>query len=677
MSDCCGNKNISVTRIVLVGTLRSKSHSLFRSRTTSQDLNLIDFKALAQRAGFGRNYSVKVGLFETHSPIGQTIESIGSMNIPGNPSPLRSPIRSTGYRTITPGKPNIPVNLPGTIKPNVVHNREYRCPEGYQFGGRFTDNRMSTCGAQLFDIPSPLGLAIGLIRRLARGVNTSAQQADSSIITGNLPGGSAIDTRKPVIPRVSIANPKVAAETANKLINDMGKVDKPVARMVRRDGFVLEPVVPAQVLRAIPDNRDMEGAHYLMAVTAPDQFGGQELGMLSNTGITKLSYVLPGGSTISLEKRRPLTVGERRKLGRTVNAVEKVSIDTDPAARLKEVANETGDGLAYTESFPNIPNANELVSKPGKKPVAKWVDAVFGKGKKATAVENNSLDNSVKKEIGKKISNLDDAITHLDNGGSLADIDPLIVQQVLTKQSVIKLQKLDNKRSIATLPNGDKYTIHTPSNKFEHLSQAFAANVQHAMGLETPDTVFIGQGDSRKYAVEDIASAIRGYKVDMSKTMKDFSPVDVARIMVSDWLTDQRDRGPAGIVPISSGKDVRPVLVNNTSSGLIALDKIEIANRSKMQIQDMYQAGRVSILKDYYLTLQENQKFAFKKEVDALLKKARDFNFTNFKTQVYSDGHLSDAEKIQIDIMQKILNQRVTFLTQSKDMLLRVLENKQ
>jgi hypothetical protein len=676
MSECCGSKNITATRIVLVGTMRSKSRSLFRVRTKSKDLNLIDFKALAQRAGFNKKYSVKVGIYETHSPIGQTIESIGSMNLPGNPSPLRSPVRSAGFRTITPGKPNIPVNLPGSVKPNVVRNREYRCPEGYQFGGRFTDNRMSTCGVQLFDIPSPLGLAIGVIRRLARGSNMSPQQAESRIITGNIPGGSTIDSRRPVIPRVSVSNPKVATEAANKLITDLGKTDKLTARMVRRDGFVLEPVVSAQVLRAIPDNRDMEGAHYLMSVASPDQFGGQELGMLSNTGVTKLSYVIPGGSTISLEKRRPLTVGERRKLGRTVNSVEKISIENDPTARLKEVANETGDGLAYTESFPNIPNANELVSKPGKKPVAKWVDVAFGKGKKAKLIEEGTANNSIKKEVGGKISNIDDAIAHLDKGGSLAEIDPLIIQQVLTKQSIIKLQKLDNKKSIATLPNGNKYTVYSPSNKFEHLSQSFAANVQHAMGLETPDVVFIGQGDARKYAVEDISSAMRGYKVDMSKTIKDFSPVDVARIMVSDWLTDQRDRGPAGIIPISNGSDIRPVLVNNTSSGLIALDKIEITNRSKMQIEDMYTASRVSVLKDYYLTLQENQKYAFKKEVDALLKKAREFNFTNFKTQVYNDGHLSDAEKIQIDIMQRILNQRVTFLTQSKEMLLRVLGNK-
>ena len=372
MIECCGEGfNVVKTRTVLIGVIKSKSHSLFTT-PLYDDENIVSYKALAQRAGVARGYSVKAGIWETHSPIGQLAGAGTSMTIPGDLGPLRSPIRSTGFRTVTPGKPNIPVNLPGSIKPNAVRNRTYRCPEGYQFGGRFTDNRLSTCGAQLFDIPSALGLAIGAIRRIARGARVAASQATVTPITGGAGGESVIQSRKPVIPRVSIANPKLATQEASKLISALGGVEAPTVRMVRRDGFVLEPVVSAQVLRAIPDNRDMEGAHYLMSVQSVDQLGGQELGLLSNTGVTKLSYVLPGGSSLSLEKKRPLTVGERRKLGRTVNTASAVSVENNPVARLQEVVNQTGDGIGYTESFVNISNPNEMVSKPGKKPVIKW-----------------------------------------------------------------------------------------------------------------------------------------------------------------------------------------------------------------------------------------------------------------------------------------------------------------
>lgn len=673
MSECCGEGfNVVKTRTVLIGVTKSKSRSLFNAPIRSDD-NMISYKALAQRAGVSRGYSVKVGIWETHSPIGQLVGAGTSIATPGDLGPLRSPIRSTAFRTITPGKPN----LPGSIKPNVAKNRTHRCPEGYQYGGRFTDNRLSTCGAQLFDIPSALGLAIGAIRRIARGARAATSQANVTPITGGATGESVIQSRKPVIPRVSIANPKLANQEASKLVSALGGVEAPNVRMVRRDGFVLQPVVSAQVLRAIPDNRDMEGAHYLMSVQSVDQLGGQELGLLSNTGVTKLSYVLPGGSSLSLEKKRPLTVGERRKLGRTVNTASAVSVENNPVARLQEVVNQTGDGIGYTESFVNISNPNEMVSKPGKKPVVKWVDVAFGKGKKATAVSETRGGNDASSEIGKKISNIDDAIAHLNKNGSIAEIDPLILQQVLAQASIIKSQKLDAKRTFITLPNGDKYTVYSQAKQFEHIGQKFASDMQQHLGLESPDVFFIGQGDTRKYAVQDPSTALRGFKVDNSKVFKDFSPADVARILIADILTDQRDRGPGSIVPMSDGNTARPVLVNNFTSGLVALDKIDITKRMNMQIDDLFSADRTTQYRQYWAQLRENQRFSFKKEIDALLKKARSFNFTNFKTRLYSDGRLSESEKNHLDIVNRILEQRITLLTNSKDILVRVLENKQ
>jgi hypothetical protein len=158
---------------------------------------------------------------------------------------------------------------------------------------------------------------------------------------------------------------------------------------------------------------------------------------------------------------------------------------------------------------------------------------------------------------------------------------------------------------------------------------------------------------------------------------KDFSPADVARILIADILTDQRDRGPGSIVPMSDGNTARPVLVNNFTSGLVALDKIDITKRMNMQIDDLFSADRTSQYRQYWAQLRENQRFSFKKEIDALLKKARSFNFTNFKTRLYNDGRLSESEKNHLDIVNRILEQRITLLTNSKDILVRVLENKQ
>ena len=627
--------------------------------------NIVEYKALARRSGLTRRYDVKVGLLGTHSPIGQGIQAIGSAAIPGNLSPLRSPVRSGIFGSLTPGKPRIPGGTGGA-------SQTTRCPEGYQYGGRFTDSRLSTCGQKLFDIPSPLGMAIGALRRLARGARAAGAGA-STPITGEAPPDSIVQSRKPQIPRVGNPNPVARASAAKNLVTQLGQTDTSVTRMVRKDGFVVEPVVPAQVLRAIPDNRDMEGADFMMTVQDLPQLGGQELGLLSNTGVTKLTYVLPGGSVLSLEKKRQLTVGERRKLGRTVNAAAKIDISKDPTARLKEVVIQTGDGIGYSESFVNIKNPNESVAKPGGQSTPKWVDEIFGKGKKAKPVENADRATDSSSAVGKDITGLAEAIEHISSGGSLADIDPSILQEAINKANVFKRQKLDSQREILETPGKNKFTLYTPSKQYEHIGQKFASDIQQHLGLESPDVYFVGTGEKRKYLVQDPSTLIRGFELDRKKTFSDYKPEDVAKMLVSDWLTDQRVRDPGSILALSNGAETRPVVTNNFTSGLTDLDKVSIVERQKLAIADFVDGADGDKYVVYFQKLQQQQRFAFRREIDALLLRARQFNFTQFKNRLYSDGKLSDAEKAHLNIIGRILELRIQKYADSRETLMDIL----
>ena len=627
------------------------------------DQNLVDYKALSRRSGLTRKYDVKVGLLGTHNPICQAAQSIGSVALPGNLSPIRNPIRSGGWRALTPGKPNIPGRVPGG-------DGVSRCPEGYQYGGRFTDSRLSTCGAKLFGLPSALGLAIGALRRVARGAIT-ASRGQSTAITGEPMPESIVESRRPQIPRVGNENRGASVAAARNLVSEIGRVDKPVVRMVRRDGFVLEPVVSAQVLRAIPDNRDMEGATYLLSVQSADQMGGQELGLLSNTGMTKLTYVLPGGSQISLEKKRPLTVGERRKLGRTVNSAAKIDVSNDPTARLKEVVNQTGDGIGYSENFVNVKNPNESVSKNGKT-IPRWADEIFGKGKKAKPLAESGRETDSESQVGKQITDLDRAVALISEGGKLSEIDPKILGQAISKSNVFKLEKLDSKRTLVSGPNGSRYIIHSPSAEYEHIGQKIASDFQQFLGLESPDVFFVGTGSKRNYLVEDPGSIIRGSKVDRRKTFSDYEPEDVAKILVSDWITDQRVRDPGSIVPLSDGQKTKPVLTNNYTSALTDLDKIKIAERTKMTIGDFLKSPGNDKYLLYYQQLKKQQQLAFRDEIDALLLRARKFNFTQLKTRLYSDGNLSGAEKARLQIAEQIIETRISVYENSKKTMLEI-----
>ena len=159
---CCPesgvDSKISVTRFILTDLSSLEKLNLFKLKRKLNS-QLIEYKSLAQRNGSQRSKKNKKSdfqLLETKK-LGRAALSLA---IPGDSDPIRSPIRSAIYRTLTPGKPSFSGSIP--TKPS----RGYRCPEGYQYGGRFTDSRLSTCGAKLFDIPSPLGLALMALRRL-------------------------------------------------------------------------------------------------------------------------------------------------------------------------------------------------------------------------------------------------------------------------------------------------------------------------------------------------------------------------------------------------------------------------------------------------------------------------------------------------------------------------------
>jgi len=630
--DCCDGLEVQVKRTILRTLDESIPSGLIRYARAS-DLTVGEYKALSRRNGNTRQYEInittKAGLVRSGSRLGQAAQAVGSVLTPGNISRVRSPIRSAAWRALTPG-------LPGGGRGIRRRNRAARCPEGYQYGGRFTDNQLSTCGAQLFDIPSPLGAIIAALRR---GPQTG-KPIEGQVITGK-PGADLLQSRRPQIPRVGNEMPQRRNQAVAKLIEAMGKPDIDAARMVRRDGFQLEPVVSPAVLRTIPDNRDMEGATYLMSLTSLDNMGGQELGLLSNTGVTNITYVLPNGSSASIEKVRALTVGERRKLGRTVNAAIKKDNDSDPAARLKFLSEETGDGIAYKENFKGKAQtlAEALKAKPGKaKPASQRtiVDAMEGKPFKGAA--------------GKKIGAIDDAVAHINGGGSLAEIKPSILQEALKQVNAFKKRP----GGIFETSNGDRFSVRASSNDFDHLHAALASEIQRHLGLNPSAIALVGKGGKRRRYITDAPA------VDTERTFKDSAPAEVARMLLADLMAGIDERTPGATTSLGDTTIPTP-----TPSSLTDLDKIQIAKRTEEAISAMRPLSAQGMYNDYYRELRDAQKRAFQTELERLMEQARKFNFTNFRDRLYDDGELSAAEKTHLNIVQKIVEGRIKTLSSS------------
>jgi hypothetical protein len=665
---CCPDTEIVKTRVVF-NSEGFAPNNIMRGYGASRQ-EVVSFKALIKRGGRGREFEVKrVGVVSANSPVLQGIQAVGSVATPGNLSVIRSPIRSTIARALTPG-------VPGGLRRGMgAGDGVSRCPEGYQYGGRFTDNRFSTCGQKLFQIPGPLGAAIGAIRRLARLASPQVPETGSEVLGAGQQGDNLVQARAPQIPKVSLSNPQKLRIEVEKLVKPLGAIDLPTVRMVRRDGYILEPVVPASVLRTIPDNRDMEGATYLLNVSNPADIGRDELGLLSNTGITSLKYVLPGGSVLTLEKRRPLTVGERRKLGRTVNAAIESDNSNDPASRLKMVANETGEGIGYSESFVAIARPNEI-GKDGKQ---RWATLAFRKRKTTAAPKEDVAERTPESSapIGKNISTLEGAIAHVNRGGALSQISPTILQQVLARMNEIKRDKVSASQTMLTMPNKDKYMLKTPKSKYEALSQRFASDLQQHLGIESANVLFVGEGDSRSYLFEDAETALKGGKVNDDARFGQAPWADVMRLMFADILTDVPNRNSGSINLVEYDGKMRVVPSGNDGAGLVNLSKISIRERTEAQLRDLLNPSESELYIEYFRQLKAAQRAQYLQFIATLIQRARAFNFSNFKARLYNDGKLSSGEKIHLNILEKLFTQRLDILTRQNDVIREILAGKQ
>ena len=652
-SECCGSTTVVKARVIVADLSKKSNHRLIRGCGAISE-NIISYKALAKRNGFTKNYNVKkVGSMGSYNPIGQAAQTIGTTALPGNISTIASPGRSAVSRILTPGRPGLP-SIGGALGSVTSDRTQSRCPEGYQYGGRFTDNKYSTCGQQLFVTAGPLGLAIGAIRKLRRVARAVTPDTNVTALGGAQQGNPVI-SRRPDIPKVSFANPKKLKLEVDALVSKLGSIKEPTTRLVRRDGYVLEPVVPPSVLRAIPDNRDMEGATFLMNVSSRNMLGGEELGMLSNTGVTSLKYVLPDGSTLSLEKKRPLTVGERRKLGRTVNSAADISNSTDYAARLKEVATQTGDGILYSESLKRSRTVEQAFSgKPSSR---------------STEPKMPNTQTIAEETGGKLITNLENAIQSINSGGDLSNMSMEIRSEALRKANASKIKKINNNQSLIEMKDKKRFVINEKPAKYQFIGESLAAAFQEHMGLVSGDVVGIEAGDSRKFMKQDPTSYLSGSTMNRSAKFNDFSAGDVARLMISDWVTDQRLRDPGSIVGVSKDEATKLAVLSNSTSGLTALSDIEIAKRSKISADEFWDKKRAAQISAYAQALQELKRQQFIGIYQQLLQKARSFSVSGFKSKLYRDGALSEGEKIHLNIVLKIFNQRISTLKGSEEML--------
>ena len=650
--------------------------SMIREQISLSDRNVINYKsacfASRTKNRIGSTVDVKVGMFGSQSRLGQTVQAIGSIAIPGDTSEIRSPIRSRLYSALTPG---------GGGRRGIMGRQErgYRCPAGFEHGGRFTDSRFSTCGAQLFGIPN-LGRLIGSPRGGARDVAEARADRVSETVTGMTPQERAIQIQRMAqIPRSGAENPRKRFAVTVEAIKSLSGAPAGEGRLIRKDGVMLRPLVPSSVLRNFGGNPDMENANFVRVIGKPNDIVGDDLALLAGPAVRQITYVTSNGSTLSIERQRDLTVGERRKFGRQLNRVAGTSDKYDVGNTIRDFASNSNGAFNYSEKFPNIPKPLELIEveddKGRKINVRRWVYETFmrdGGGKPsgdkirretATAIEDDTSGNETSNDLA-------EAVKILDDGGDPMDISPEFIEKALSRSKRYTSKKL--KSGVTEWTDGsDKSLLQIPERRnFGAVAEKTYRDVSSYFGVKNPAMKIGGTPDKRFVVSRDAASL--GGKQDFDAPLSSVNKKDLLSVAVSDFLLDARDRSPANLTPTKIGDDLTVIPSSNDLSAGAGLSASELNKRRAFDLPDYWTARQRRVFGAGF-TDSEKVREALVQHLQNLIERAKKFNWNEYSSRFASDGQLSDAEKTHLTVIKKIFDARLATLAKSKESFLNTL----
>lgn len=684
------------------------------------DQNLLNHKAALYRSGAVSRFSQKrVGIIGGSGAAGQAAQAAGSTVLPGNVSVVRSPVRSGITRALTPGGGS------GIRKPKRpklrVDTPEYRCSEGFQFGGRFTDENYSTCGKQLFDIPSlkeTLGQALFRTRPKRRQTVATEGRAVLSTVEGEEPAQNMqfMIKRAARIGEVGEGSPAARDEGIKLAVQSIVNQDEDSGVLVRRDGFAMVPVVSVADLRKIEDNKNMEGAAFVKSARSSETLGGEELGLLSNTGITSLNYVTPAGVQIRIDRARELSTGERRQLGKDVNSAAEIDVSTNPLARLEFIVEKTDGGFELSKDFGDVKNPEEPSKEKGSEGVPNWAyqsfvnapdvkveeaadlteeddDAAEGAARvapdpdasagAATAPDADAPDADApdadapdpsEESVAppeEKIKSVKEAVEHLNKGGLLSAIDPSIILEALEKAENYSSSKPREDIIVYTSDQAGKVIVKTNNLQFQHLGAHFSSELLRELGVQAPAVRFAGEGDDRPFYYRSPDDVIEDANIDPDFEITSVPPERIIATQMADWLSDTRERTLKSLFAATSGEDTDLVVSVGPLAGLAGLTKEELEERRSAVLEDYFQ----KVNSDYGLTFEnadEEQKTLIIEIVEKLIQRAQGFSWQDYFAKLAADGDLSDIERTHLDIVKTIYDSRLDALKQSKDTLAKI-----
>lgn len=603
----------------------------------------------------------KTGLVRSNNSLGRAAQAATSYVIPGDMSRLRSPVRSTVYRALTPGGGG----GRGRMLARIGGNQIRHCPPGYEHGGRFANRTFSNCGTQLFEM-ALIGAA-----NAANGVNnrgrTSVVGAPSirrgeAVQAGEYLGSSIDIQRAAQIPPIAKASAKKMEEVVAKEVRTANSATGDYLRLIRSDGVILSPVSDVNRISKQRKNPDIAGGTWITTVASPTNIGGNEVSLFG-AGIVSIRYALPGSGELGISAIKPISQGRAAALRRSLEAARR-SGDEGGAALRQMVRDSKGD-LVYVESFPGINKPNELVVvKKGNetKTVARWIYESWmsgdSKGKNSSR-ESWSIVDTV------SVQGNDDAIETTKKAE--ATMESLLATDSFQRGSVIdkaKTSDYGNGRRLVTMSDGTVW-VETKGSGVSHLGTVVGNDIANALGVPAPASLIVGKANDRRSLVQLPGSFDKG-KPDYDMAISDVQAQDVARLVLLDYLTNNEGRTPGTVVPLK-GQGVDIASFSNGRNLLAAGGRFTGLDLPAYLKQDGSARWLLEKIKE-----QESIKAKVAQMYEDMLKNAQQFDWDAYVARLQIAG-ITDSEKNHLETIKRLFSSRADQMKSSRKMFLRTL----
>lgn len=676
--DCCGSRTL-VKRTIspALAVMRTNVYDVplyfFRNRQKTVDYKCLMTKSISERRTTSHQISVKSGIISSDDPVSRAVQTVGGTLIPGNMSRIRRPFRSTIGSAVATGPRGLIPSTISRLSPGMTPkpDRGFRCPEGFQFGGQFTDKYYSTCGKKLFQLALTVGAnfdryiklsSAGALRKFRiNGFELSPISRERQISASDQI--STIRDPQMDIPEVGSYNVSKFREALQSVVKDMTDNGESLSRLVRRDGLVLEPLVSAKVLRTVPDNKSMEESAYVTFAKNPAYIGGDEMWMFSNSGVNSLVYVLPNGGTLTLRKKRNLSNGERRKLGRTISDARKMTLSDNPAIRLEHVSSEMDGPIAYEQNFSDIDFPNDMVivsdAKTKKqRQVRKWHrDAYLLDPKKRVISERSTQI----EDVAGMQDDLGEAVSMLNDGGQIGNISPEIRIPAMERSRVFRARRAGDRAT--EYYNGRQKLVAMSSRvEFEHIGAMTTAEIQSQLGAVAPYVWFAGSGIRRPYIYSMPDGDKNATRTSRVSDESFANAEDMTRLMIADILTDSLSRNPSLIYTSQFDGKNRTYSAPLSLSAMSGMNRKEKEKRISETSEEVMRDLQTSIYSDYFRSLRAAQRKRALSLLEELLERAKMFSFADFARRMAIDGKMSEAERIHLESVKRLYEKRVQHL---------------